>query len=141
MTEGVEGHPAQSLCGLVRQGRSGFGGGAESLLHSREIKTALDRIGVRRSEAQYKVGPYEVERTPFDSGQTRADCKVARTELPERARVYLSERGSDASLRQSVENAARREAAVTPGPSPTGSTSRPGTPPAPPSSSTTTTAP
>ncbi|MEV6616435.1 BREX system serine/threonine kinase PglW [Streptomyces sp. NPDC051051] len=83
-------------------------------IDSREIKTALDRIGIRRSEAQYKVGPYELERTPFDSGQTWADYKAAHTELPERARVrvYLSERGSDASLRQSVENAARREAAV-----------------------------
>ncbi|MGW0288905.1 BREX system serine/threonine kinase PglW [Streptomyces tuirus] len=81
---------------------------------SREIKTALERIGIRRSEAQYKVGPYELERTPFDSGQTWADYKAAHTDLPERARVrvYLSERGSDASLRQSVENAARREAAV-----------------------------
>ncbi|MEU8650739.1 BREX system serine/threonine kinase PglW [Streptomyces sp. NPDC048737] len=83
-------------------------------IDSREIKTALERIGIRRSEAQYKVGPYELERTPFDSGQTWADYKAAHTELPERARVrvYLSERGSDASLRQSVENAARREAAV-----------------------------
>ncbi|MGW7824289.1 BREX system serine/threonine kinase PglW [Streptomyces puniciscabiei] len=81
---------------------------------SREIRTALERIGIRRSEAQYKVGPYELERTPFDSGQTWADYKAKHTELPERARVrvYLSERGSDASLRQSVENAARREAAV-----------------------------
>ncbi|MFJ4691109.1 BREX system serine/threonine kinase PglW [Streptomyces sp. NPDC088766] len=83
-------------------------------IDSREIKAALERIGIRRSEAQYKVGPYELERTPFDSGQTWADYKAAHTELPERARVrvYLSERGSDASLRQSVENAARREAAV-----------------------------
>ncbi|WP_406384015.1 BREX system serine/threonine kinase PglW [Streptomyces sp. NBC_00117] len=83
-------------------------------IDSRAIKTALDRIGIRRSEAQYKVGPYELERTPFDSGQTWADYKATHTDLPERARVrvYLSERGSDASLRQSVENAARREAAV-----------------------------
>ncbi|MFI1097356.1 BREX system serine/threonine kinase PglW [Streptomyces sp. NPDC020917] len=81
---------------------------------SRAIKNALDRIGIRRSDAQYRVGPYELERTPFDSGETWADYKANHTELPERARVrvYLSERGSDASLRQSVENAARREAAV-----------------------------
>ncbi|MFE9169006.1 BREX system serine/threonine kinase PglW [Streptomyces kebangsaanensis] len=83
-------------------------------IDSREIKTALDRIGIRRSEAQYKVGPYELERKPFDSGQTWADYKAKHTDLPElaRVRVYVSERGSDASLRQSVENAARREAAV-----------------------------
>lgn len=83
-------------------------------IDSREIETALKRIGIRRSEAQYRVGPYELERTPFDSGPTWADYKAKHTELPERARVrvYLSERGADASLRQSVENAARREAAV-----------------------------
>ncbi|GAB2975002.1 BREX system serine/threonine kinase PglW [Streptomyces pseudoechinosporeus] len=83
-------------------------------IDSREIKTALDRIGIRRSEAEYKVGPYELERRPFDSGQTWADYEARHSELPGRARVrvYLSERGSDSSLRQSVENAARREAAV-----------------------------
>ncbi|QIJ65190.1 BREX system serine/threonine kinase PglW [Streptomyces sp. JB150] len=83
-------------------------------IDSRHIKAELDRIGIRRSEAEYKVGPYELQRRPFDSGQTWADYEAHHTELPERARVrvYLSERGSDASLRQSVENAARREAAV-----------------------------
>ncbi|MFD5708971.1 BREX system serine/threonine kinase PglW [Streptomyces pharetrae] len=83
-------------------------------IDSRHIKAELDRIGIRRSEAEYKVGPYELKRRPFDSGQTWADYEAHHTELPERARVrvYLSERGSDASLRQSVENAARREAAV-----------------------------
>ncbi|WP_410535979.1 BREX system serine/threonine kinase PglW [Streptomyces sp. KL2] len=81
---------------------------------SRQIKAALEKIGIRRSDAEYKVGPYELERRPFDSGQTWADYEARHSELPERARVrvYLSERGSDSSLRQSVENAARREAAV-----------------------------
>ncbi|MFF5929013.1 BREX system serine/threonine kinase PglW [Streptomyces hydrogenans] len=83
-------------------------------IDSREIKTALDRIGIRRSEAEYKVGPYQLERKSFDSGPTWADYRATHSELPEvaRVRVYLSERGSDASLRRSVENAARREAAV-----------------------------
>ncbi len=83
-------------------------------IDSRHIKSELERIGIRRSEAEYKVGPYELERSPFDSGQTWADYEARHSELPERARVrvYLSERGSDSSLRQSVENAARREAAV-----------------------------
>ncbi|MZE77898.1 BREX system serine/threonine kinase PglW [Streptomyces xinghaiensis] len=81
---------------------------------SRQIKAALEKIGIRRSDAEYKVGPYELERRPFDSGQTWADYEARHSDLPERARVrvYLSERGSDSSLRQSVENAARREAAV-----------------------------
>ncbi|MEV6012296.1 BREX system serine/threonine kinase PglW [Streptomyces sp. NPDC051976] len=81
---------------------------------SREIKAALDRIGIRRSDAEYKVGPYELERKAFDSGPTWADYLARHSELPElaRVRIYLRERGSDASIRQSVENAARREAAV-----------------------------
>ncbi|MCK8676034.1 BREX system serine/threonine kinase PglW [Streptomyces lichenis] len=81
---------------------------------SREIKAALDRVGVRRSEAEYRVGPYQLERKPFDTGPTWADYRARHSELPEvaRVRVYLSERGSDASIRRSVENAARREAAV-----------------------------
>jgi len=81
---------------------------------SREIEAALKSIGIRKSDAQYKVGPYELERKSFDSGPTWADYLARHSDLPEaaRVRIYLSERGSDASLRQSVENAARREAAV-----------------------------
>ncbi|MEV5178732.1 BREX system serine/threonine kinase PglW [Streptomyces werraensis] len=81
---------------------------------SREIAAALKSIGIRKSDAQYKVGPYELERKSFDSGPTWADYLARHSDLPEaaRVRIYLSERGSDASLRQSVENAARREAAV-----------------------------
>ncbi|UIR21455.1 BREX system serine/threonine kinase PglW [Streptomyces spinosirectus] len=81
---------------------------------SREIEAALKNIGIRKSDAQYKVGPYELERKSFDSGPTWADYLARHSDLPEaaRVRIYLSERGSDATLRQSVENAARREAAV-----------------------------
>ncbi|MET8806388.1 BREX system serine/threonine kinase PglW [Streptomyces sp. NPDC004546] len=81
---------------------------------SREIAAALKNIGIRKSDAQYKVGPYELERKSFDSGPTWADYLARHSDLPEaaRVRIYLSERGSDASIRQSVENAARREAAV-----------------------------
>ncbi|MBB1257840.1 BREX system serine/threonine kinase PglW [Streptomyces alkaliterrae] len=81
---------------------------------SREIAAALKKIGIRKSDAQYKVGPYELERKSFDSGPTWVDYLARHSELPEaaRVRIYLTERGSDNSLRQSVENAARREAAV-----------------------------
>ncbi|MBT2902518.1 BREX system serine/threonine kinase PglW [Streptomyces sp. McG8] len=81
---------------------------------SREIAAAVKNIGIRKSDAQYKVGPYELERKSFDSGETWADYLARHSDLPEaaRVRIYLSERGSEASLRQSVENAARREAAV-----------------------------
>ncbi len=81
---------------------------------SREVESALERIGIRRSDAEYKIGPYQLERRSFDSGPAWADYLAAQSELPEaaRVRIYLRERGSDASVRQSVENAARREAAV-----------------------------
>ncbi|GLZ16184.1 protein kinase [Actinomadura sp. NBRC 104425] len=81
---------------------------------SRAIKAALERVGIRRSEAEFKVGPYLLERRAFDTGPTWADYLARHSELNEmaRVRIYLSERGSDASIRRSVENAARREAAV-----------------------------
>ncbi|MGA5130184.1 BREX system serine/threonine kinase PglW [Streptomyces olivoreticuli] len=83
-------------------------------VESREIKAALERTGINRSQAEYKVGPYQLERKSFDSGPTWADYLARHSELPElaRVRIYLRERGSDASIRQSVERAARREAAV-----------------------------
>ena len=81
---------------------------------SRAVKAALEQIGIRRSDAEYKVGPYLLERKSFDTGPTWADYLANHSELPEpaRVRVYLRERGADASIRRSVENAARREAAV-----------------------------
>ncbi|MFD4525327.1 BREX system serine/threonine kinase PglW [Streptomyces sp. NPDC058470] len=81
---------------------------------SRRIKSALEQVGVARSDAEYKVGPYLLHRKSFDSGPTWADYLAQHSELPEaaRIRVYLRERGSDAELRASVERAARREAAV-----------------------------
>ncbi|MFE2912585.1 BREX system serine/threonine kinase PglW [Kitasatospora indigofera] len=81
---------------------------------SREIKAALERVGIARSDAQYKVGPYLLNRKAFDTGPTWADYVARHSELPEaaRVRIYLRERGSDAGLRASVERAALREAAV-----------------------------
>ncbi|MEW2065795.1 BREX system serine/threonine kinase PglW [Streptomyces sp. NPDC007346] len=81
---------------------------------SRDIKKALDRVGIRKSDAEFKVGPYELKRKSFDTGPSWADYLAEHSELPEtaRVRVYLRERGSDATIRRSVENAARREAAV-----------------------------
>ncbi|MFF7344756.1 BREX system serine/threonine kinase PglW [Streptomyces antimycoticus] len=81
---------------------------------SRRITSALERVGIARSDAEYKVGPYLLHRKSFDSGPTWADYLARHSELPEaaRIRVYLRERGSDAELRASVDRAARREAAV-----------------------------
>jgi hypothetical protein len=52
---------------------------------SRQIKTALERIGIRRSDAEYKVGPYLLERKAFDTGPTWADYLARHEELPEPA--------------------------------------------------------
>lgn len=81
---------------------------------SRQLKESLDGIGITRSVAEYKVGPYLLERKAFDSGPTWVDYLARHSELPEtaRVRIYLRERGSDESLRASVERAARREASV-----------------------------
>ncbi|MFB6977428.1 BREX system serine/threonine kinase PglW [Streptomyces scopuliridis] len=83
-------------------------------IDSREIAKALERVGIRKSDAEFKVGPYLLDRKAFDTGPTWADYQARHSELPElaRVRIYLRERGSDATLRTSVENAARREAAV-----------------------------
>ncbi|WP_329589242.1 BREX system serine/threonine kinase PglW [Streptomyces sp. NBC_01362] len=83
-------------------------------VRSRAVAAALGRVGIARSDAEYKVGPYLLNRKSFDSGPTWADYLARHTDLPEaaRIRVYLRERGSDAGLRASVEHAARREAAV-----------------------------
>lgn len=83
-------------------------------VRSRAVAAALKKIGIAPSDAEYKVGPYLLNRKSFDSGPTWADYLAKHTDLPEaaRVRVYLRERGSDAGLRASVEHAARREAAV-----------------------------
>ncbi|MFE8936543.1 BREX system serine/threonine kinase PglW [Streptomyces sp. NPDC007872] len=81
---------------------------------SHRIAKALEKIGIARSDAEYKVGPYLLHRKSFDSGPTWADYLAQHSDLPEaaRIRVYLRERGSDTEMRASVERAARREAAV-----------------------------
>ncbi|MGW7635093.1 BREX system serine/threonine kinase PglW [Streptomyces decoyicus] len=81
---------------------------------SRRIKSALERVGIACSDAEYKVGPYLLHRKSFESGPTWADYLARHSELPEaaRIRVYLRERGSDPELRASVERAARREGEV-----------------------------
>ncbi|MFI9462618.1 BREX system serine/threonine kinase PglW [Streptomyces xiamenensis] len=83
-------------------------------LKARAIRRALERIGIKPSDAEFRVGPYQLARKSFDSGPTWADYLAQHTDLHEavRIRVYLRERGSDAALRASVERTARREAAV-----------------------------
>jgi len=81
---------------------------------SREFKASLKKVNIARSDKEERVGPYRLRQGAFDSGPTWADYLGEHTALPEvaRIRIYLRERGADASLRASVERAARREAAV-----------------------------
>lgn len=81
---------------------------------SKAIKHALEQIGIRRSDAEFTVGPYRLERKPFDAGPTWQDYLGTHTELrePARVRIYLRERGADEAQRRSVDDAARREASV-----------------------------
>ncbi|WP_244891950.1 BREX system serine/threonine kinase PglW [Nocardia beijingensis] len=85
-----------------------------SAQRAKAIKKALEQVGIRRSDADFTVGPYLLERKPFDAGPTWQDYLAAHTELrePVRVRVYLRERGADEQARRSVDAAARREAAV-----------------------------
>ncbi|WP_280356644.1 BREX system serine/threonine kinase PglW [Nocardia otitidiscaviarum] len=81
---------------------------------AKAIKTALEQVGIRRSDAEFSVGPYHLERRPFDAGPTWQDYLAEHAELrePARVRIYLRERGADEEIRTSVDAAARREAAV-----------------------------
>ncbi|WP_280485230.1 BREX system serine/threonine kinase PglW [Nocardia farcinica] len=81
---------------------------------AKAIKKALEQIGIRRSDADFTVGPYLLDRTPLDAGATWQDYLATHTELhePARVRIYLRERGADEAARKSVDAAARREAAV-----------------------------
>jgi serine/threonine protein kinase len=81
---------------------------------STELANGLKQVGIHRSDAQYKVGPYLLDRKPLDSGPTWVDHLARHTELSEvvRVRVYLTERGAGEAMVRSTENAARRESDV-----------------------------
>ncbi|WP_019931237.1 BREX system serine/threonine kinase PglW [Nocardia sp. BMG111209] len=85
-----------------------------SVQRAKAVKKALEQIGIRRSDADFTVGPYRLERKPFDAGPTWQDYLASHTELrePVRIRIYLRERGADEEIRKSVDAAARREAVV-----------------------------
>lgn len=81
---------------------------------STEVAGALKQVGIHRSDAQYKVGPYLLARKPLDTGPSWSDHLARHTELSEivRVRVYLTERGASEAMVKSTENAARRESEV-----------------------------
>lgn len=71
-------------------------------------------VGVRRSDAEYQVGPWKLDRAPIDVGPTWADYIGKHTSIAElrRVRIYYRERNADRGLSESVDRAARREAQV-----------------------------
>jgi len=54
---------------------------------ARAIKQALAQAGIRRSDADFTVGPYLLERTPLDTGPSWQDYLATHSELREPARV------------------------------------------------------
>jgi serine/threonine protein kinase len=80
---------------------------------SKNIAKWLKKAGIRPSEAEKWVGAYGLDKE-IASGPTWVDYVGHHKELYEtvRVRVYLRERGATAEARESVERAARREAAV-----------------------------
>ncbi|MER6452143.1 BREX system serine/threonine kinase PglW [Streptomyces sp900105245] len=80
---------------------------------SDNIAKWLKKAGIRPSEAEKWVGAYRLDKE-LTSGPTWVDYVGHHKELHEtvRVRVYLRERGSTDEARESVERAARREAAV-----------------------------
>ncbi|MEV5881402.1 BREX system serine/threonine kinase PglW [Streptomyces sp. NPDC052020] len=80
---------------------------------SLDIAKRLKKAGIRASEAERWVGSYRLD-NEIASGPTWVDYVGHHKDLYEtvRVRVYLRERGASAEARESVERAARREAAV-----------------------------
>ncbi len=83
-------------------------------IRAKQIKKALEQVGIRRSDAEFTVGPYRLHRKPFDAGSTWQDYLAEHSTLHDqvRVRIYLRARGADPAARKSVDAAARREAAV-----------------------------
>jgi serine/threonine protein kinase len=79
---------------------------------SRSLGKILDSVGIGRSDAEYHLGSYKLDRTPFDTGPNWADFLGHHDSLrrTRRVRIYLRERGADRPTRQSISHTAEREA-------------------------------
>jgi serine/threonine protein kinase len=79
---------------------------------SRALPKALAEVGIARSRRYYRVGSWQLDARPMDSGPTWQD-HLARHEAFakefRRIRIYLVERNSAQEERASIERAARRE--------------------------------
>ncbi|CCK31998.1 protein kinase [Streptomyces davaonensis JCM 4913] len=81
---------------------------------SRQVDSAMKRLGIAPIRRQYEVGGYLLDAKAFDSGPTWADYQGRHSQLHDlaRVRIFLSERGASDDERRSVERAAAREAMV-----------------------------
>ncbi|MBW8801581.1 MAG: NERD domain-containing protein [Streptomyces sp.] len=85
------------------------------MARSKALAKALkDGVGVRRSDAEYRIGPWKLDREPLDTGPTWADFIGRHTSITDlrRIRIYYRERNADRELSESIDRAARREAQV-----------------------------
>lgn len=79
---------------------------------SADIDRALKKVGIQQVVREAKVGPFILDKRPFDTGATWADYAGRHEQLSEtvRARVHLRPRNSSSEARKSLVEAARREA-------------------------------
>lgn len=81
---------------------------------SKRLGTLFDSFGIGRSDAEFHVGTYRLDRKPFDTGPNWADYLGHHDSLRRvrRVRLYLRERGGDRQARESISHTAQREARV-----------------------------
>ncbi|MEO3842154.1 BREX system serine/threonine kinase PglW [Streptomyces sp. B22F1] len=76
------------------------------------IGRALTQVGIQQVVREAKVGPFILDKRPFDTGVTWADYAGRHEQLSEtvRVRVHLRPRNSSSEARKALVEAARREA-------------------------------
>lgn len=81
---------------------------------SKRLGKLLESVGIGRSDAEFHVGTYRLDRKPFDTGANWADYLGHHDSMRKvrRVRIYLRERGGDQQTRQSISHTAEREAQV-----------------------------
>ncbi|MGW6023343.1 BREX system serine/threonine kinase PglW [Streptomyces sp. NPDC055099] len=77
-----------------------------------DIGRALVQVGIQQVVREAKVGPFILDKRPFDTGATWADYLGRHEQLSEtvRVRVHLRPRNSSSEARKALVEAARREA-------------------------------
>ncbi|MEU6848386.1 BREX system serine/threonine kinase PglW [Actinacidiphila alni] len=77
-----------------------------------DIDRTLAQVGIQQVVREAKVGPFILDKRPFDTGATWADYVGSHEQLSEtvRVRVHLRPRNSSSEARKALVEAARREA-------------------------------